>query len=220
MGTRVIILLLLLFSVAARAQDPVSDTIKRGIENDSIAFDLLMDEVVISNVKDTVSPEMKKQLMILKRRVYKVYPFAKIAAERLTMLNANMAKLKTEKEKRKYSKIVEKYLENEFEAQLKKLSRKEGQVLIKLIYRQTGRTTFELIKEYKSGWKAFWSSRIAKMFDLDLKSKYSPGTVAEDYYIEGFLRQGFAERRLVKQDPAFTIDYDALTEQWLGKIKK
>ena len=204
----------LLFSFCTYAQDPVLDTIRTGAENDTIGFNIEMEEIVISNVKDTVSAETKKKLLILRRRVLKVYPFAKIAAERLTLLNANMAKLKTSREKKKYSKIVEKYLEDEFEGQLKKLSRKDGQILIKLIHRQTGKTTFDLIKQYKSGFNAFFSSRIAKMFDLNLKTQYSPGTVAEDYYIEGFLIKAFAERRLVKQDPAFPIDYEAITDKW------
>ncbi len=217
MKLNICIVFLTLFALQANAQVPVTDTIRRGMDQDSIAFDVDMQEIVISNVKDTVSAEMKKQLAILKRRVLKVYPYAKIAAERLTMLNKNMAKLKTDKEKKKYAKIVEKYLEDEFEGQLKKLSRKDGQILIKLIYRQTGETTFDLIKEHKSGWKAWWSSKVAKMFDLNLKTTYSPVNVAEDYYIEGFLRQAFDERRLVRQEPAFPIDYAAVTKKWLGK---
>lgn len=195
----------------------VQDTLTTGFENDSIAFSVEMPEIVVGNVKDTISAETKKQLLILKRRVLKVYPYAKIAADRLTMLNNNMAKLKTDREKKKYSKIVEKYLETEFEAQLKKMSRKDGQVLIKLIHRQTGESAFDLIKEHKSGWKAFWSARVAKLFDLNLKSTYKPDTVVEDFYIEGFLIQAFENRRLVKQEPAFKIDYDALADKWLNK---
>lgn len=203
--------------VTANAQEVVTDTVKNVVENDSIVFNMQMDEIVISNLKDTISKAERKRLYILRRRVLKVYPYAKIAAERLTRLNATMAKLKTKREKKKYSKIVEKYLEDEFEAQLKKLSRKDGQVLIKLIHRQTGETTFNLIKEYKSGWKAFWSSRIAKMFDINLKTEYSPATVPEDYLIEGFLLKAFREHRLQAQDPAFPIDYPAITAQWREK---
>ena len=75
---------------------------------------------------------------MLQNRVYKVYPIAKIAADRLTVLNKNMDKMKTNREKKKYFKIVEDYMENEFTGQLKKLSRKQGQILVKLIHRQTG----------------------------------------------------------------------------------
>lgn len=195
----------------------IKDTLTTGFANDSIAFSVEMPEVVVGNVKDTISAETKKQMLLLKRRTLKVYPYAKIAADRLTMLSNNMAKLKTDKEKKKYSKLVEKYLENEFESQLKKLTRKEGQILIKLIHRQTGESAFDLIKEHKSGWKAFWSARVARVFDLNLKTKYNPDKVLEDFYIEGFLRQAFDSRKLVRQEPAFKIDYDDLADKWLNR---
>lgn len=208
-----ILLVLLLFAAPfVRAQVPVQDT--TAIANDSIMMDVQLNEIVISNVKDSVSPAQAQQLLILKRRVMKVYPYAKIAADRLSLLNANMAKLKTDKEKKKYARIVQQYLEDEFEQKLKNLSRKDGQILIKLIYRQTGHTAYDLIREQKSGWKAWYSSKIAKMFSLDLKGTYSPATVAEDYYIEGFLRKAFRDRKLVKQDPAFPIDYSAISANW------
>lgn len=208
-----LLLFLLVFSAPfLRAQVPVQDT--TAVANDSIMMDVQLNEIVISTVKDSVSPAQAQQLLILKRRVMKVYPYAKIAADRLTLLNANMAKLKTDREKKKYNKIVQQYLEDEFEQKLKNLSRKDGQVLIKLIYRQTGQTTYELIKEQKSGWKAWYSSKIAKMFSLDLKATYDPATIAEDYYIEGFLRKAFRDRKLVKQDPAVPIDYAAISANW------
>lgn len=189
-------------------------TVQDSIAQDSITFTTQLQELVISNTKDSISDDEKKLLLQLRRRVLKVYPYAKIAAERLTLLNQNMARLKTDKEKKKYSKMVQKYLEDEFEGQLKKLSRKEGQILVKLIYRQTGRTTFDLIKEQKSGWKAFWSNRMAHLFSIDLKKEYTPATVAEDFMIEGFLIKAFEEHRLIRQDPAFTIDYPALKRAW------
>lgn len=219
MKTQFYILLLLLTALSSKAQVVVKDTIK-GSETDSIVFNVEMQELVISNVKDTISAEERKNLALLKRRTLKVYPFAKTAAERLTLLSVNMAKLKTDKEKKKYSKIVENYLQDEFEGQLKKLSRKEGQILVKLIHRQTGESTFDLIKEHKSGWKAFWSNRIAKMFDINLKLTYSPATVPEDYHIEGFLIQAFRAGKLVQQEPAFTINYAAITKNWREKNKK
>jgi hypothetical protein len=213
MKARIYLIILLFITASGYCQEVVTDT----IDNDTIAMRFEMEEVVITNYKDSISPELKKKLAILRRRVLKVYPYAKIAAERLTLLNQNMAKLKTQKEKKKYAKLVENYLENEFEDKLKKMSRKDGQILVKLIYRQTGHTTFDLIKEHKSGWKAFWSNKMAKMFDINIKTKYNPEAVAEDFYIEGFLLQAFDENKLVRQAPAYTIDYDAIKDKWLAK---
>ncbi|MEO8235976.1 MAG: DUF4294 domain-containing protein [Flavobacterium sp.] len=173
-----------------------------------------LEEVYISNRYDIKSAEERKRFLILQRRVLKVYPYAKIAADRLTALNIGMKELKSERDKRKYFKLVENYLTNEFEAQLKKLSRKDGQVLVKLIDRQTGSTTFDLIKELKSGWKAFWSNNTARLFDINLKTKYDPYTVAEDLTIEGILYKSFIDGRLPKQAAKNDVKYIIYVKAW------
>lgn len=181
---------------------------------DSLMTTIQLEEVAINGKEQKLDAEARKQFLILQRRVYKVYPYAKTAATRLTALDAGMAKMKTKKEKRKYQKIVEQYVKDEFEPQLKKMSRKDGQILVKLIYRQTGHTTFDLIKDYKSGWKAFWSQNTAKLFDINLKTKYDPMAVNQDYLIETILTRAFANKRLVQQEPAFPIDYLAVADHW------
>ena len=186
--------------------------------NDSIiSKTILIEEVVIYRQK--LDPEAKKQFLILQNRVYKVYPFAKTAAERLTLLNGNLGKLENAKDKRKYFKIVEDYINNEFKDKLKKLSRKQGQILIKLIHRQTGTTTYDLIKNYKSGWKAFWSNSAASLFDLNLKQKYQPLTVNEDYLIETILNRAFTNQRLAEQTAANPVDFDQLNTAWETKAR-
>lgn len=177
-----------------------------------------LDEVLI--LKGEVDEESKKNFLVLQRRVQRVYPYAKTAADRLVALDKGMAKLKTEKEKRKYFKIVEKYLENEFEGQLKKLSRRDGQILVKLIHRQTGSTTFDLIKEQKSGWKAFWANKTARVFSINLKTQYNPYDVAEDFLIETILVRAFEEGRLPKQKPGININYQELSKSWNEKVAK
>lgn len=173
-----------------------------------------LEEVYISNKRDFKSEEERKRFYILQRRVLKVYPYAKTAADRLTALNVGMNGLKSERDKRKYFKLVENYLTNEFESQLKKLSRKDGQVLVKLIDRQTGSSTFELIKELKSGWKAFWSNNTARLFDINLKTKYDPYTVAEDLTIEGILYKAFSEGRLPIQAAKNDVKYVIYVKAW------
>lgn len=165
-----------------------------------------------------VDEESRKNFLILQRRVYKVYPFAKAASERLTSLNNTLAKLKTEREKKKYFKIVEDYLEKEFEGKLKNLSRKDGQILVKLIHRQTGSVTFDLIKEQKSGWKAFWANKTARVFSINLKTPYNPENNGEDFLIETILSRAIQEGRLPKQNPKMQIDYNQLTKIWNDRI--
>ena len=191
------------------------------IGNDSILRTSLdLDEVIVTGKKSNKEDEDRKKFLLLQQRVLKVYPYAKIAADNLTKLNQNMGKFKTEREKKKYFKIVENYLENEFEEQLKKLSRKQGQILVKLIHRQTGKTTYTLVKDLKSGWKAFWASNTAKVFDIDLKEEYDPFTVTEDFLIESILLKAFNEGRLQRQPPANAIDYAELSRIWKEKVEK
>ena len=216
----IVSVLLISFSLKAQV---TSDSLKKkelSVEELDTILDepIPLEEVVIYKVK--LSPEDKKLFLLLQNRVYKVYPFAKTASERLTILNKNLGKMKTNREKKKYFKIVEDYIENEFTGQLKKLSRKQGQILVKLIHRQTGFTTFELIKDYKSGWKAFWSNNTARLFDINLKTKYAPYDVNEDFLIETILDRAFTRGRLISQKPTNPIDIDELTDYWQKKVLK
>jgi hypothetical protein len=206
--------LLLTSAIQAQVIQKESDII---IENDTILNDTIeLPELIVR--KEKLDIEARKQFALLQNRVLKVYPYAKITAERLTALNRGMANLKTEREKKKYFKIVENYLTNEFEAKLKKLSRKQGQILVKLIHRQTGTSTYDLIADLKSGWKAFWSNTTARVFDINLKSKYDPYNNNEDYLIESILVYAFETGRLQNQSPAIKVDFDNLSATWEAKV--
>jgi hypothetical protein len=213
------VLFFLFISIAVKAQTTHPDSTKMGYvltDKDTIFNDTIqLEEIVL--FKGKVDVESKKQFELLRNRVYRTYPYAKLASERLTALNKGMKSLNSNKDKKKYFKIIEDYLNNEFEAQLKKLSRKQGQILIKLIHRQTGVTTYELVRTLKSGWTAFWSNTTAKMFDLNLKTPYAPYQVNEDYLIETILVRAFESGRLINQPPANPVNYDDLTDFWLNK---
>ena len=217
------LLMFSLFSMmSVNAQVTPQDTTKMGYElqeDDSILNDTIqLPEILI--YKDKMTPEERKQFLILQNRVYVTYPYAKLASERLTNLNKGMANLKTSREKKRYFNIVENYLNDEFEAKLKKLSRSQGRILVKLIHRQTGSSAFELVKSLKSGWKAFWSNTAASVFDINLKTKYAPYDVNEDYLIETILVRGFESGRLQNQRTATPIDYENLNEAWISKAQK
>lgn len=222
MKLKTFLLFILFMTLSVSAQVIPQDTTKMGYEledDESILNDTIqLPEVLI--YKGKMDPEAKKQFLLLQSRVYKTYPYAKLASERLTILNRGMANLKTNKEKKRYFNIVESYLSNEFEDKLKKLSRKQGQILVKLIHRQTGTTTYELVKNLKSGWKAFWSNTAASMFDINLKTKYAPFDVNEDYLIETILVRAFDSGRLQNQNPAKPVDYDNLTNIWESRAEK
>lgn len=217
------ILFILFISFTSNAQVTPKENQQMGYiltEQDSILNDTIQLPEIIISKGEKMNPEELKQFQILQNRVYKVYPYAKLAAERLTALNNGMARLKTSREKKKYFKIVEDYLNNEFEERLKKLSRKQGQILVKLIHRQTGITTYELIKTLKSGFKAFVSNTTANLFDISLKTEYKPYDVNEDYLIETILVRAFESGRLVNQKSANPVDYDDLSSKWQQRAKE
>ena len=85
------------------------------------------------------SREELKRYVILRQRVFRVYPYAKLAAERLTVLNERLENIES-KRGRKMQRL-EKFIYEEFEEELKKLSKSQGRILIRLVHRQTGSTT-------------------------------------------------------------------------------
>ena len=188
------------------------------IDGDSIPVSVIdLDAVVVLNKLQFDSKEDRIRYLILKRKTIKVYPYAKLAAERLVELNSRLETLDRKSDKRRYARIIQKYIEDEFSAELKKLTRTEGQILVKLIHRQTGKTTFDLIKELRSGWRAFWFNNTARLFDISLKEEFNPLAVNEDYLIEDILERAFQKGQLERQKSAFPIDYFDLTNKWVAR---
>ena len=210
---------LLFFSITSFSQIE-KDTLVMTAQDSSLIYSMELKEVVVSpDGVFSINDEERKAKLILKRRIFRVYPYAKLTAEKLTQMNATMEKLQSEREKKKYFKIVENYLEEEFEPKLKKLSRKDGQILVKLISRQTGVSTYDLIKEYKSGWKAFWANSTARLFSINLKTEYQPYEVKEDFQIESILNAAFDLNQLSKQEAKKPIDFTNLNVFWVNKLK-
>ena len=135
------------------------------IQGDSVVRSSIdLDKVVLlPKIGFKNSKEIKKYL-ILKRKTLKVYSYAVLASDRLTTLDKRLAPIKRRRDKKSYTKKIQKFIVNEFYDELKKFTQTEGQILIKLIHRQTGITTYKLIKELRSGWSAFWYNNTAKLF--------------------------------------------------------
>lgn len=163
--------------------------------------------------------EARKQYLILRNRVRKVYPYAKMAADRLYVMEQTMDTMKNNRTKKTYVKRTQKYIEDRFTDELKQLSRSQGRILVKLIHRQTGRTAFNLVKELRNGWNAFWYNNTAWLYDISLKSEYNPAEVEEDYWIEEILLRAFAREELEEQDPAFLIDFEKISQERRNRRK-
>lgn len=191
------------------------------IEGDSIMQSAIaLDEFYVFSKLKFSNYDDKLRYYILRRKTLKVYPYAKLAAERLTELSDSLTRITKKSKRRKYTKEVQKYVEGEFSDELKKLTRTEGQILIKLIHRQTGITAFDLVKELRNGWRAFWYSTTAKMFNISIKEEFHPDLVHEDYLIEDILQRAFSEFRLEPQKSALNYDYSQLSNKWITEKKE
>ncbi|MCH8554328.1 MAG: DUF4294 domain-containing protein [Schleiferiaceae bacterium] len=172
------------------------------IDGDTISWAVL-DEIMLISTPTFDDDEARRRYLLLKRRVYKVYPYAVIAGDKLDSLNLQLMDIRKKRQRKKAIKEYQKYLEDQFEPELKKLTRSEGQILCKLIYRETGYTVYELISEYRSNWKAFWYNALANWYDITLKKEYNPEASEEDKMIENILQIAFRNGYLEERTPFF-----------------
>ncbi|NAY90669.1 DUF4294 domain-containing protein [Muricauda sp. JGD-17] len=195
-------------------KDSLTDYYVR-FEGDSVLYSsIALDEVFLFDRLTFKDRKEKLRYYILRRKTLKVYPYAKLAAERLVELNDSLVHIKKRRHRKKYTRKVQKYIEEEFSAELKKLTRTEGQILVKLIYRQTGTTAFDLVKELRSGWRAFWYNATAKAFNISIKEEFHPEREHEDYLIEDILQRAFASNQLERQKSVLDYDYAQLNNKW------
>ena len=110
--------------------------------------------------------------------------------------------------------MMEKFIYDEFSNELKKFKRSEGEILIKLISRQTGNTPFKLIKELRTGFRAFLYQTTASFFKLSLKETYNPEKIKNDYLIEDILQRAFADKYIEEQESALDFNLDRLYGIW------
>jgi hypothetical protein len=175
-----------------------------------------LEEIVILGELRFDNPAERRRYLILQRKTRKVWPYAMLTAERLTELNRRLATLEDKSDRKDYVEMIQEYIEDEFKEELKKLTKTEGQILVKLIYRQTGTTAYDMVKELKSGWRAFWYNTTASFFNISLKEEYRPESIEEDFLIEDILQRSFRKGILERQDPAIPIDYLYLLNKWNG----
>lgn len=160
------------------AQENKQDSIiiTRGIilEEDTLAL-IELPGVSIYEKKDFDYLYLKRRYRRLIRNVKKAYPYAKIAGLRLKELDMHLANMDNEKEKQDFINQAEKEIMQQFEKEVKRLTVTQGVILVKLIDRETGRTSYKVIQELKGKLTAFFWQGIARIFGNNLKTEYDPG---------------------------------------------
>lgn len=172
------------------------------IEGDTVRW-MIMDEILLLDEPTFDSQEARKRYFYLKRKVMKVYPYAVLAADKLDSLNLRLDTLEGRRARRRYIREYNDFLETRFEPELRRFTHSEGQILCKLIYRETGIPVYDLISEYRSGWTAFWWNVTANWNDISLKQGFDPETIEEDKLIEQILLRAFSQGLLEERVPFY-----------------
>jgi len=173
------ILLLLVFgllSTNTQAQNTKTEDILLNaiiIDGDTLPY-LELKEVVIQAPSDFISQKEAKKITKLIRDVKKAYPYAKLAGVKLKQLDELLATITDEKEKKKLLKQAEEDLVSQFEEDIKNMTFSQGVILLKLVDRETGTTSFEIVKEFRGTLRAFFWQSLGVIFGINLKTEYDP----------------------------------------------
>lgn len=157
-------------------QRTATDTILLGmVTEEGIGIPMVfLDEVAIKARLPKKWVKRQEEYNRLKYNVYKVYPYAVIAADVLQDVHAHLETIPGKKAQKAYMKSVELELKKRFKGELENLTISQGQVLVKLINRQTGRNCFSIIKEVKGGFSAVVYQSVAMLFSNNLRKEYDP----------------------------------------------
>jgi len=165
---------------------PAQNTIKVSIDEEGIPL-FEMDDIHIvtkgpSRKESKRFQEELKKFNKLRYNILKVWPYANEAAKNLKEIDSAMKGFSTEAERKAYVKSKEHALFGKYEKDLRDLTFSQGKILIKLVDRQTGQTTYSLVKDLKSGASAFFWQSVGRVFGYNLKQEYNPQE--DDFAIE------------------------------------
>lgn len=144
-------------------------------------------EVTIVGIPTPIRRSEVRRYNRLEVNLKKVYPYALIVRRKLEQVNTELENIKSEKERKKYLKDVEKDVFGDYEDDIRGMTITQGRLLIKLIDRETQNTSYTLIREYRGGLSAAFWQGIARIFGTNLKEEYDP--YGEDALIEQIIKE-------------------------------
>lgn len=132
--------------------------------------------------------EGKRDIRNIQRMIYhvkKAYPYAKLAGIKLHEYEDILSQTRSDSERRKIMRQAEKELNDQFGEDLKDLTFTQGKILLKLIDRETGDISYNLVKDLRGGFAAVFYQGFARLWGYNLKSHYDPK--GEDELIEAIV---------------------------------
>ncbi len=141
-----------------------------------------IDPVYVSASMDAAK---RREYLILKRRVIKTMPYAKMAAMKMKAMEDKLQTIQGRRERSKYVKQCEESIKKMYMDQLKNLTIGEGQVLMKLLHRETGKTSWEIMRNYRGTGEAIFWQAFGSIYGHSLLTEYDP---VLDYQIENIIK--------------------------------
>lgn len=169
-----IVVFMLLFSISLPTNAQVTgETVvpAKIVDGDTIPF-YTLPEVTVFTFRPFKSAKDEQKAKRLINNIKKVYPYAKLAAAKMKYYDQMAQNATSERDRDKINKRAEEDLKAQFEADIKTMTRTQGKLLIKLIDRETGKSSYEIIKLSRGTFRAiFWQS-MSSVFGLSLKERY------------------------------------------------
>lgn len=181
----IIILLIGMISLSLGQESKYTVLQAQLIDGDTVPF-VKLKEVEIYSLKIPKSRKAQKRLTKLVKNVKIVYPYARLAGIKLREYESLLLNAETDRERKQIMKKAEKEINEEYGGELRELTFSQGKILIKLIDRETGDSSFELVQELRGKFTAFWYQTFARIWGYNLKVKYDPA--GEDRQLELIVR--------------------------------
>lgn len=151
------------------------------VDSDTVAI-INLPEVIVLSEKIFKNERERRKYNRTVLYVKKVYPYAKLAGEKLRYYDDTLRKIENERARKKFMKKIEEELQQDYEGELRKLTFTQGKILLKLIDRETNNTSYALLKDLRGGVSAVLWQGIGRVFGYNLKVRYDPE--GEDKEIE------------------------------------
>ena len=159
--------------------------------------ELVINDTIILNDSEFYSVKLKSDLekkyyLWLQKRVRDVWPYVRTAVREYNSVMDTVNTMDRRRDQKRYIKERQKLLGDQFENSLKDMSVSRGQIITKLIYKETGKTTYDIIKELRGGISAFLYNTAGGAYDINLKQTFDPKRTREDLYIIVILQRDIA----------------------------
>ena len=178
--------LLCIFSLSVISQEKDLIVVFAKVDGSDTIPSVNLKTISVYTLKEIENKRQQRRLTKLIRNIKIVYPYAKLAGIKLKEYEILLTNADSDKERKKLMKQAEQELKEEYSDDLRNMTFSQGKILIKLVYRETGTTSYELVQELRGKFTAFFWQTFARIFGFNLKSGYDP--YGEDMQIEAIVR--------------------------------